>query len=96
MRADTHISFNQSDYTRFAKRPRDQLLSQAILVPMGTIVNSLIGIVVTSCAATLYPEEGLLWQPYDLLEVVQRYANNSSRTRAAIAFASIAFISAQM
>ena len=88
--------FNQSDYTRFARRPKDQILSQAVIVPLGTILNALIGIIVTSCAAKLYPEEPLLWQPYDLFTVIQQHSDNSSRTRAAIAFASIAFIFAQM
>ncbi|EIW67163.1 hypothetical protein TREMEDRAFT_64403 [Tremella mesenterica DSM 1558] len=88
--------FNQSDYTRFARRPKDQILSQALIVPLGTILNALIGIIVTSCAAQLYPTEGLLWQPYDLFTAIQNASGNSSRTRAAIAFASIAFILAQL
>lgn len=87
---------NQSDYTRFARRPRDQIISQIAIVPMGTIINALIGIIVTSWAAQLYPDEGLLWQPYDLFKVIQKASGNSSRARAAIAFASIAFIMAQL
>ncbi|CAD6582606.1 MAG: hypothetical protein CYPHOPRED_002076 [Cyphobasidiales sp. Tagirdzhanova-0007] len=88
--------FNQSDYTRFARKPGDQILSQAIMVPIGAILNALIGIIVTSCAAQLYPEEGLLWQPYDLLTAIQKHSGNSGRARAAVAFASIAFILAQI
>ena len=66
------------------------------MVPIGAILNALIGIIVTSCAAQLYPEEGLLWQPYDLLTAIQKHSGNSGRARAAVAFASIAFILAQI
>jgi NCS1 family nucleobase:cation symporter-1 len=55
----THI-FSQSDYTRFARRPQDQLVAQLIMVPLGTIVVALIGIICASCAAQLYPEEKTL------------------------------------
>ncbi len=91
-----HI-YVQSDYTRFARRPKDQILAQMVMVPMGTIVVALIGIVCTSCAATVFPESNgtLLWQPYDLLMALQEHYNNSSRSRAAVVFASLAFMLAQ-
>ena len=92
----THI-FSQSDFTRFARRPRDQLMSQLIFVPLNTIVVALIGIICTSCAAELFPEHQgtLLWEPYRLLDAIQAHFQNSSRARAAVAFASLAFILAQ-
>lgn len=31
-----HI-YVQSDYTRFARRPKDQILAQLVMVPLGTI-----------------------------------------------------------
>lgn len=91
-----HI-FVQSDYTRFARKPRDQVLAQLVMVPMGTIVVALIGIVCTSCAAKIFPETNgtLLWQPYELLTQLQMHFNNSSRSRVAVAFASLAFMLAQ-
>jgi NCS1 family nucleobase:cation symporter-1 len=55
----THI-FSQSDFTRFARKPGDQLVSQLVMVPLGTIVVAMIGIVCTSCAAQLYPEQNIL------------------------------------
>lgn len=92
----THI-FSQSDFTRFARRPRDQLISQLAFVPLNTIIVALIGIVCTSCAAQLFPEQQgtLLWEPYRLLDTLQAHYHHSSRARAAVAFASLAFILAQ-
>ncbi|ODN77201.1 hypothetical protein L202_05723 [Cryptococcus amylolentus CBS 6039] len=87
---------HQSDYTRLARKPGDQVFSQLVIVPLGTILNSLIGIIVTSCAAQLYPSEGLLWEPFDLFQVVQSDSGNSGRTRCAVAFASLAFICGQL
>lgn len=55
-----HI-YVQSDYTRYARRAKDQVLAQLVMVPMGTIVVALIGIICTSCAAKIFPEqEGVL------------------------------------
>ena len=45
----THM-FSQSDYTRYATKPGDQILAQLIMVPLGTITVACIGIVCTSCA----------------------------------------------
>ncbi|KAL3451546.1 permease for cytosine/purines, uracil, thiamine, allantoin-domain-containing protein [Aspergillus insuetus] len=90
----THM-WSQSDYTRYARRPGDQVLAQLVMVPLGTIVVACIGIICTSCATTLYPnEESLLWNPYDFLNAVRR--NEGTRgARAGVAFASIAFMLSQ-
>lgn len=61
---------------------------------MGTL-TALIGIICTSCAAQFYPEAGLLWAPYDLLTQIQLGADNSAGSRAAVFFASAAFIVSQ-
>ncbi|KAF4931496.1 Uracil permease [Colletotrichum viniferum] len=90
----THM-WSQSDYTRYARKPGDQVLAQLIMVPLGTIIVACVGIICTSCAATLYPDEGkLLWQPYAFLEAVRKNEDNSG-ARAGIAFASIAFMFSQ-
>ncbi|KAF7558412.1 hypothetical protein G7046_g5735 [Stylonectria norvegica] len=90
----THM-WSQSDYTRYARKPRDQLLAQIVTVPLGAIIVACIGIVCTSCGATLYPEEKkLLWQPYALLDAI-RTNEDSHGTRAGVAFASIAFMFSQ-
>ncbi|KAF3045767.1 hypothetical protein E8E11_004052 [Didymella keratinophila] len=87
--------FSQSDYTRYARKPGDQVLAQLVMVPLGTIVVACIGIVCTSCAAQLYAEvDKLLWQPYAFLDALRKYEDNSG-ARAGVAFASLAFIFSQ-
>ncbi|KAM0231358.1 hypothetical protein ACHAP5_011068 [Fusarium lateritium] len=90
----THM-WSQSDYTRYARKPGDQILAQLVMVPLGTIVVGCIGIICTSCAATLYPEkEGLLWQPYIFLDTI-REQEGTKGARAGVVFASIAFMFSQ-
>ncbi|KAJ0421310.1 permease for cytosine/purines, uracil, thiamine, allantoin-domain-containing protein [Aspergillus carlsbadensis] len=87
----------QSDFTRYARKPRDQLLAQLIMVPMGTIIVAFIGITCTSCAVAIFPEETgtLLWEPYTLLSTLQSPYGHSPRSRVAVAFASLSFMVAQ-
>ncbi|KAI0776926.1 NCS1 nucleoside transporter family [Trametes elegans] len=85
---------NQSDYTRFATHPGAQIVSQLVIVPVSSIVVALFGVVVTSCAAGFYPEEGLLWAPYDLLQAIQ--LNGGPGARAACFFAGCAFVVSQI
>ncbi|KAL4919218.1 permease for cytosine/purines, uracil, thiamine, allantoin-domain-containing protein [Aspergillus aurantiobrunneus] len=90
----THM-WSQSDYTRYARKPGDQVVAQLIIVPLGTITVACIGIICTSCATTLYPSErSLLWNPYYFLDAIRRHENTRG-ARAGVAFASIAFILAQ-
>lgn len=90
----THM-WSQSDYTRYARKPGDQVLAQLVMVPLGTIVVACVGLVCTSCAATLYPQEAtLLWQPYAFLDAVRRY-EDSGGARAGVALASVAFVLSQ-
>ncbi|KAI0641777.1 NCS1 nucleoside transporter family [Trametes meyenii] len=84
---------NQSDYTRFATRPRAQIASQLAVVPVGSILVAFFGVVVTSCAAGFFPEEPLLWAPYDLLRAVQ--VRGGPGARAACFFAGCAFVMSQ-
>jgi nucleobase:cation symporter-1, NCS1 family len=67
------------------------------MVPFGTIVVALVGIICTSCAAKIFPEQQgvLLWEPYRLFGALQSHYNDSSRSRAASAFGSLAFMIAQ-
>uniref|UniRef100_A0A093UZ44 Putative permease C29B12.14c n=1 Tax=Talaromyces marneffei PM1 TaxID=1077442 RepID=A0A093UZ44_TALMA len=87
----------QSDYTRYARKPNDPDLAQLIVGPMGTMFVALIGIICTSCAAQLFPEqEGkLLWAPYELFAALQAHYGNSSHSRAAVAFGGLSFMIAQ-
>ncbi|WVQ63452.1 uncharacterized protein L199_001605 [Kwoniella botswanensis] len=84
---------NNSDYTRFAVHPRAQIISQVVVIPVMGVLTCLIGIICTSVAAQFYPEEGLLWAPYDLLAAVQK--NGGRGARAGVFFASLAFLFAQ-
>lgn len=63
-----------------------------------TIVVALIGIICTSCAAQIFPEqEGtLLWAPYDLYAALQAHYGNSSHSGAAVAFGGLSFMIAQL
>ncbi|KAH9895754.1 NCS1 nucleoside transporter family [Cubamyces lactineus] len=84
---------NQSDYTRFASYPRAQIVSQLVIVPVSSITIALFGVIVTSCAADFYPDEGLLWAPYDLLRAIQTHGGTGAR--AACFFAGCAFVLSQ-
>ncbi|KAF5374313.1 hypothetical protein D9758_004633 [Tetrapyrgos nigripes] len=84
---------NQSDYSRFARKPGDQIMSQIICVPIMSILTALVGVICTSCAAGFYPDEELLWQPYDLLIAIQTHGGNGAR--AATFFAGCAFVISQ-
>ncbi|EWG55977.1 hypothetical protein FVEG_14078 [Fusarium verticillioides 7600] len=92
----THI-FSQSDFTRFARRPGDQFLSQLLFVPLSTVAVALIGILCTFCASQLFPETNgtLLWEPYRMLATVQTISTTPPRARVAVAFASLASVVAQ-
>jgi NCS1 family nucleobase:cation symporter-1 len=74
-----------SDYTRFAVKPKDQIISQIAVVPIMGIMTTVIGIICTSVAAQLYPDRGLLWEPYALLRAIQE--EGGSGARAAVFFA---------
>ncbi|BEJ06652.1 hypothetical protein CcaverHIS641_0311740 [Cutaneotrichosporon cavernicola] len=84
---------NQSDYTRFAIRPSAPFLTLALCQPVVGTLTNLIGIVCTSVAAQHYPDEGLLWTPYELLRVVQKHGGPGAR--AAVFFACGAFVLSQ-
>ena len=53
------------------------------------------GILVTSAAAEFYPEEPLLWQPYELLMTIVRYEGTAG-ARAAVFFAAVSLTCAQL
>ncbi|KAK7445174.1 hypothetical protein VKT23_009605 [Stygiomarasmius scandens] len=84
---------NQSDYSRFARKPGDQIMSQIICVPIMSILTALVGIICTSCAAGFFPDEDLLWEPYNLLIAIQTHGGNGAR--AAVFFAGCAFVVSQ-
>lgn len=65
------------------------------MVPLGSTFVAMVGILCTSCAAQLFHTSTLLWQPYAFLTALQTHYGASASSRAATAFASIAFIFSQ-
>ncbi|KAG1732592.1 permease for cytosine/purines, uracil, thiamine, allantoin-domain-containing protein [Suillus lakei] len=84
----------QSDWTRYANRPYAPTLSQLIAAPFCIITCATIGIIVTSCAQEIVGS--LIWEPFLLLATLQDYYNGSPRVRAAIFFAGLGCVCAQL
>lgn len=59
------LSLNIPDFTRFATSQREQVVNQAIGLPLGMMVTSFVGIFVTGAAFYVYGE--VLWNPIELL-----------------------------
>ncbi|KAG1721145.1 permease for cytosine/purines, uracil, thiamine, allantoin-domain-containing protein [Suillus lakei] len=84
----------QSDFSRYAVRPGDQVYGQIFSIPLCLLGSNILGIVTTSCARGFYPNEPLLWKLYDLLPAIQR--NEAPAARAAVFFAAFAFFLSQL
>ncbi|KIK64352.1 hypothetical protein GYMLUDRAFT_220841 [Collybiopsis luxurians FD-317 M1] len=84
----------QSDFSRYAVNPGDQMWGQIFIIPICLFGSNLLGIITTSCARGFYPDEPLLWKLYDLLEAIQTHSGNGAR--AAVFFAAFAFMLSQM
>ncbi|KAF7776511.1 hypothetical protein Agabi119p4_4904 [Agaricus bisporus var. burnettii] len=78
-----------SDFTRYAKRPNDQIWGQIFVVPLSFFFANILGIITTSCARGLYPDEPLLWKVSDLLHAIQVHEGRGARP--AVFFAGLAF-----
>lgn len=59
------LSLNIPDFSRYAKSQKDQVLGQAIGLPMTMALYSFIGVAVTSATAVIYGKA--LWDPVDVL-----------------------------
>ncbi|KAH7913086.1 NCS1 nucleoside transporter family [Hygrophoropsis aurantiaca] len=84
----------QSDFSRYAVRPGDQVYGQIFVIPLCLLGSNILGIVTTSCARGFYPNEPLLWKLYDLLEAIQM--NEGPAARAGVFFAAFAFLISQL
>ncbi|KIJ46308.1 hypothetical protein M422DRAFT_165532 [Sphaerobolus stellatus SS14] len=82
------------DFSRYAINSGDQTWGQIFIIPICLLGSNILGIIATSCARGLYPEEPLLWKLYDLLEAIQTHGGNG--TRAAVFFAAFAFFLSQL
>lgn len=87
-------TLGQSDWTRYANRPYAPTLSQLIAAPICIIVCATIGIIVTSSAKQIVGQ--LIWEPFQLLGVLQDYYDDSPRARAGIFFAGLGCVCAQL
>ncbi|KZO95911.1 hypothetical protein CALVIDRAFT_549801 [Calocera viscosa TUFC12733] len=86
----------QSDWTRYANRRGAPTMSQLIFAPIFITITALIGVVVTSCTVEILQLETIIWNPIDLLPVIQQFYGNSSAARAAVFFASIGLVLSQL
>ncbi|KAK0236921.1 NCS1 nucleoside transporter family [Armillaria nabsnona] len=84
----------QSDFSRYAAKPGDQLYGQIFIIPVCLLGTNVLGIVTTSCARGFYPDEPLLWKLYDLLQAIQEHGGPGAR--AAVFFAAFAFFVSQL
>lgn len=83
---------NQNDYARFAHKPRDAILGQAISFPICGIICSVIGVLVTAATQNRYGEP--LWSlPQLCLAII---THGGSRSRAAAFFAGFALVISQV
>jgi NCS1 family nucleobase:cation symporter-1 len=64
------LSLNIPDFSRYARRQRDQVLGQALGLPTTMTLYAFIGIVVTSATLVIYGQEE--WNP---VQVVARFQN---------------------
>ncbi|KAG5971902.1 hypothetical protein E4U58_007117 [Claviceps cyperi] len=59
------LIINDCDFTRFARKPKDAIWSQALAIPFGFAFTSIIGIFVSSSSSVIYNEP--IWNPLDVL-----------------------------
>ncbi|KAF5370543.1 hypothetical protein D9757_010126 [Collybiopsis confluens] len=76
----------QSDFSRYAVHPGDQMWGQIFIIPLCLFGSNLLGIITTSCARGFYPDDPLLCYTDAQWE----------RSRAAVFFAAFAFLLSQM
>lgn len=81
------LVLNDSDFTRFARRPSDVYWSQALTIPFAFAVASFVGVITSSAAQVIYGEP--VWSPLDLLGKFLDGA--SSAARAGVFFIALAF-----
>ncbi|KAJ6607208.1 permease for cytosine/purines, uracil, thiamine, allantoin-domain-containing protein [Mycena sp. CBHHK59/15] len=87
-------TLGQSDWTRYADRPYAPTLSQLVAAPFCIITCATVGIVVTSCGAQIFGT--LIWEPFVLLGRIQEFYDDSPRARAAVFFAGLGCVCAQL
>lgn len=92
---------NSPDFSRFSSKPSDAFLPQLFTIPMGFGLTSLVGILVGSSSAVIYPKLGAQWNPLDLLQAFITDGHMTSGVgshgdRAGTFFIAAAFVVAQI
>ena len=59
------LSLNIPDFSRYARSQRDQIVGQALGLPLTMALYSFIGVAVTSATTIIYGET--IWDPVDVL-----------------------------
>ncbi|KAF4125453.1 nucleobase:cation symporter-1, NCS1 family [Geosmithia morbida] len=85
---------NQSDYTRFAKKPSHVTWSQAGSFMVSGSTVSIVGVLVTAATQKRYGDGTALWDPTTLFAQIQD--RHGSRGRAAAFFLGVVFIFSQL
>lgn len=86
------LILNAPDFSRFGKTKKSAIYSQLIILPLMYAIISIIGILVTSAAFTLYGVN--YWSPLDVLNRFLDHFNSGNR--AGVFFISFAFAIAQL
>lgn len=84
---------NDPDFSRFAAKPKDAMLSQFLTIPIGFGVTSFIGIFVSSSSAVIFGGEPI-WNPLDLL--TKFLEEGGAGNRAGVFIIGAAFVLAQL
>ncbi|KAG5642200.1 hypothetical protein DXG03_003416 [Asterophora parasitica] len=58
----------QSDFSRYAVNPGDQVWGQVFVIPVCLLGSNILGIMTTSAARGFYPDERLLWSSFPHFE----------------------------
>ncbi|KAL7422067.1 hypothetical protein Q5752_003842 [Cryptotrichosporon argae] len=87
-------TLGQSDWTRYANRPKAPIIAQTIAAPIGIFICGTVGIIVTSCGNGVLGST--IWEPFELLYAIQGHYNNSPRARAGVFFAGAGCVGAQL
>lgn len=70
------LSLNIPDFTRYCRSQRDQLLGQAIGLPLTMVLFSFIGVAVSAATLVIYDVEAPIADPIDLVTRIARDANS--------------------
>lgn len=63
------LSLNMPDFTRFGRSQKEQVIGQAVALPLAMTIFSAMGVIITSAALVIYPQASPseLWDPIKLV-----------------------------